>query len=294
MYTAKIQNAQGQILRLNDQEDKWAVLSIAGLTPAQTQLSMSDIYGMDGARMTNARIATRNIVIMLRLCGDVEVNRLEIYGFFPQKAPVRFYYKTRTRDVYIDGYVEMIDGDLYSQNEILQISMICPDPYFRDVREYEFELENSQGAFEFPFSINIGEPIEFGTYEDYRQTDVVNDTTNEIPFTVEITPTETLGSWSGFDIMNMTTGEKIGVSSWPDALQGFEFGDVITISTDPYHPTFNVRRGGTTYNLIPYMSSGSTFFVLHPGSNVFAYRTLSGDDNKIEITLKFRKIYRGV
>ena len=297
MYTAKIQNAQGEILQLNDQENKWAVLSITGLNPAPAQLSMSEIYGMDGSRMNYAKLTARNIVIMLRLCGDVEQNRLEIYHYFPQKTPVRFFYKTRTRDVYIDGYVETIEGDLYTQNEVFQISLICPNPYFRTVEETVVELQNSRGEFTFPFAIDQHDPVEVGSYMSGRTTDVILDTQVDVPFEVTITARERLGYFTAIDLQNQLTGEKIGFSGWPIAHdEGFMPGDVIYINTDPAHPVFTLTCGTDVYNRIPNMTPGSSFFQLHPGQNVFGYKTRPehGDANKIDMTMKFRKLYRGV
>lgn len=298
MYTAKIQNAQGEILQLNDQENKWAVLSITGLNPAPAQLSMSEIYGMDGSRMNYAKLTARNIVIMLRLCGDVEQNRLEIYHYFPQKAPVRFFYKTRTRDVYIDGYVETIEGDLYTQNEVFQISLICPDPFFRSADEFVVELQNSRGEFTFPFAIDQNDPVEFGSYSGARTTEVINDTQTETPIEITITAREQLSVFTWFVVQNQLTGEKIGFSGWPIAHdEGFMPGDVIYINTDPAHPTMQLLIGNTVYNKIPNMIPGGSFFQLHPGENVFAYKTYPTGydmDNKVDVTMTFRKLYRGV
>ena len=224
MYTAKIQNAQGEILQLNDQESKWAVLSITGLNPAPAQLNMSEIYGMDGSRLNYSKLTARNIVIMLRLCGDVEENRLAIYRFFPQNTPIRFFYKTRSRDVYIDGYVETIDGDLYTQNEIFQISILCPDPFFKSVEDYTVELQNSQGGFEFPVAIDQDDPIEFGSYEAARVTTIINDSQMDMPFELFI---ECFDENFQPKIQNLDTGEFIGVAKLGST------GEKYYINTDP-------------------------------------------------------------
>jgi hypothetical protein len=294
-YTAKIQTAQGEILQLNDQESKWVVLDIQGLSPAPSQIAMSEIYGMDGARENSAKIGTRNIVIYLKLNGDVEENRIELYRYFPQKKRVRFYYKTRTRDVYIDGLVETVECDPYSQNVVMQISIICPDPFFRDTAETVVELQNSAAGFTFPFSINQGEPIEVGSYEANRTTEIDILTTNETPFELFVEPLETLNTWTAFRLQNLLTGELIGQSGWPVALEMFVPGDVLYINTDPHRPQFIATRGTAVYNRIPAMDSGSTFFQLHPGQNVFGYKTSPGTDaSKISVTMKYRNLYRGV
>ena len=289
MYTAKIQNAQGEILQLNDQENKWAVLSITGLNPAPAQLSMSEIYGMDGSRMNYAKLTARNIVIMLRLCGDVEQNRLEIYHYFPQKAPVRFFYKTRTRDVYIDGYVETIEGDLYTQNEVFQISLICPDPFFRSVADFTVGISNSQGGFEFPVAIDANDPIPFGTYESGRVTTIVNDENIDLPIDIYV---RCLDAFSGlFKLQNVNTGETFAVN----IVYATAAGDEWHICTDPAHIEFVGYRNGIGSNLLRFLASGSVFLQLHPGENPFGYSVNNHADNdKVEIVIKYRQLYTGV
>ena len=293
-YTAKIQNPQGEVLQLNDQEDKWSVLNINGLDPAPSVLNTNQIYGMDGERMNSAKIGMRNIVILLKICGDCDANREELYRFFPQKIPIRFFYKTSRRDMYVDGYVETIGCPLFEEKELFQASLLCPDPYLRDVAETVVELENSQSGFEFPFAINYLHPIEFGTYEAGRTTEVINDTQTETPFEIEITPRKNLVYFDYFMVQNILTGEKIGFSGWPND-DGFCVGDVIRISTDPYHPTITLQHGATIYNRISALIPGATFFSLHPGRNLFAYDCDPATDAEfLDINLKFRKKYRGV
>ncbi len=294
-YKAKIQNTWGEVLQLNDQEDRWVVESITGLNPSQTILSLAPIYGMDGSRLNNAKLDTRNIVILLAIRGDCDANREALYQFFPQKMPVRFIYETSRREVYVDGYVEMIDFDSFQRVELMQISIICPDPYFRDLTETVVKLENLQGGFEFPFSINIGDPVELGTIVASRETEVIIDSQTETPFEIEITARKQLYYFTSFTIQNVLTGEKIGFTGWPND-DGFCVGDVIRISTDPYHPTMTLQIGDATYNRIPQMIQGGTFFTLHPGRNLFAYKTSTepGDADFLDISLKFRKLYRGV
>lgn len=293
-YNAKIQNALGEVLQLNDQEDKWVVESITGLSPSPTILSLDPIYGMDGSKFNYAKLDTRNIVILLAIRGDCDANRDELYRFFPQKMPLRILYETSQRSVYVDGYVETIECDLFQNVELMQVSILCPDPYFRDVAETVVELENSQSGFEFPFSINLGEPIEFGTYESGRETVAINPTQNEVPFEIEITARKQLGYFTSFTIQNVLTGEKIGFAGWPND-DGFMPGDVIRISTDPYHPTMTLQVGSTIYNRIPQMIQGGGFFTIHPGENRFAYKTSPASDaDFLDIDLKFRRMYRGV
>lgn len=292
--TAKAENPQGEVLDLMGNRDMFIVERIDGLNPPPATINTNNIYGMDGSRLNSHYLGTRNIVVTMRLRGDQEASRQELYQFIDSNVPVRFYFQNRNRNVYIDGIVESIEDDMFVQTQSMMASIICPDPYFRDVSETVVELENSRSGFEFPFSINLGEPIEFGTYEAGRSTEVISDTQTEISFEIEITPRKNLVYFDYIMVQNILTGEKIGFSGWPND-DGFCVGDVIRISTDPYHPTITLQHGATIYNRISALIPGATFFSLHPGRNLFAYDCDPATDAEfLDINLKFRKKYRGV
>lgn len=293
--TAKVQNPQGEILDLMGNRDRFVVSSIQGLNPPSATLNMSNIYGMDGAKLNSRYLNTRNIVITMMLRGDQEASRQELYRFLSSKAPLRFFFENNNRNVYIDGFVETNEDDQFVRQQEMQISIICPDPYFRDVNETVVELQNTAAAFEFPFSIEQNDPIELSSYEDNRTTEVDILTVDETPFELFIEPLETLPFWTSFRLQNVLTGELIGQAGWPTALETFEPGDELYINTDPHRPKFIAQRGTAIYNRIPALINGSTFFQLHPGQNVFGYKTSPGTDaDKIKVTMKYRNIYRGV
>lgn len=293
--TAKVQNSLGEVLDLMGSRDRFVVESIQGLNPPPATLNMSNIYGMDGARANTRFLNTRNIVLTMRLRGDQEASRQELYRFMSSKDALRFFFQNNNRNVYIDGIVETTEDDMFVRSQSMQVSIICPDPFFRDVNEHVVELQNTAAGFTFPFSIDQDDPIEFSSYEDHRTTEVDILTMTETPFELFIEPLETLPYWTAFRIQNLLTGEKIGQAGWPVALDTFEPGDVLYINTDPFRPQFIATRGTAVYNRIPAMDSGSTFFQLHPGQNVFGYNTSPGTDaSKIRVTMKYRNLYRGV
>ena len=295
--SAKVQNAEGELLDLmtRDSLAKFVCSGIQGLNQPPATLNMNHIVGMDGARHNSGYLNTRNLVVTFMLRGDQEESRQELYRYFRTNDLCRFFFQNRNRNVFLDGYVETVECDMFQRQEEAQVSIICPDPFLKDVEETVVELQNSRGEFTFPFAIDQDDPVKLGSTEDNRTTDVINDALTETPFEIEITAREVLSSFSGFYIQNQLTGEKIGFSGWPTALETFDPGDVIYINTDPEHPTMKIRRGTQVFNRIPNMYPGGTFFQLHPGSNVFGVKTYpSGDADKVNIELKFRKLYRGV
>lgn len=132
MFTLKIKNNRGEIFELTHNRRRYSVLNITGLTLPQCSINTSSAGTSDGSEYNSSHLNPRNIVITLALEGDIETNRQQLYRMFPLHSPVTLFYRTYNRDLHIDGYVETIDGGLFEQRETIQISLICPDPYFRD------------------------------------------------------------------------------------------------------------------------------------------------------------------
>ena len=72
MYTAKVQKESGSPLTLTGREPEWQIVHIQGLNPPSAQINLTNIVGLDGAKFNSAKLNTRNIVLTLRLNGDVE------------------------------------------------------------------------------------------------------------------------------------------------------------------------------------------------------------------------------
>lgn len=86
--------------------------------------------------------------------GEIEENRLKLYRYFPVKKDVQLRFETDSRDVLINGAVELISCDIFSAREVAQISIICPQPYFRAVNDLVSYFSDTEALFEFPFSID--------------------------------------------------------------------------------------------------------------------------------------------
>lgn len=72
--------------------------------------------------------------------GDDETLRQQLYRILPFDTMLRFYIKTATRQVFIDGYVEDLGGDADEPNGdefAVQVSIICPFPWFQSVVFHE-------------------------------------------------------------------------------------------------------------------------------------------------------------
>ena len=287
MLFCKVYKDNGVALDLNGQEPKWQFFNADGLNPPSAQINTTRIAGTYGSRFNSAFLNNRNIVLYLRINGDAERNRRELESFFPTGEKVRMRFTTERSDVFANGYVETVDYALFTINQVMQISVICPDPFLYDWDEIVVDGSDSLGGFEFPFAINIGHPVPFGTYEETRVVEIDNDSGAPTPVEIEVTFNR---STFMVAVYNDTLGEVIELRNGTSSVPGFNEGDVLVLNTDPLHPQATLN--GT--NIFNKVRQNSTFYLLAPGENVMTYYIYGPGANKARISYKYRKRYRGI
>lgn len=286
MYSASIQNADGEVLVLTGNETNWQLLSIIGLNPTQAQINTTNLSGMDGAMFNSSKLTVKNIVITLRITSEAEKNRLLLEHYFRPKQACRFFYTNSRRNVYIDGYVENFECDVFAKGQTAQISIICPYPYFIDTTEVMADISSTAGAFTFPFYINQDEPIAFSSYDHERTTNIYNGCGSEIGAKIVILFSAAVNS---VEIINIDTGEKISLN------YAFLENDVVTIITRKTQKSVKLARNGVTTNIFPALQRGSTLFQLHTGSNLITFAADEGAANDdVQISFYFSAEYNGV
>lgn len=286
MFTAKIQNANGEILTLTGNQPNYQVVSITGLNPPKAQINTTNIAGLDGTRFNSSKLNNRNIVITLRIVNNVESNRLMLYRYFRTKESCTFYFTNDTLEVSIDGYVDTVECNLFTRGETMQISIICPYPYFSGLLENVTDISNQTGAFHFPFSINIGEPVPFSVYYTNRVTNVQNNSQAETGAVIYCDLSEAINT---LRIVNTNTGEYILLQ------YAFQAGDRIIIDTNKGRKSVTLIRNTIASNIFTAVQLGSTFFQLAVGENEFGYQANNGAaDSFVSISFHFRNLYRGV
>lgn len=285
MYQASIENSRGDSLQLTGNEPNYQILNIEGLNPPQAQINVTDIAGMDGAKFNSAKLQTRELVITIRINGNAEQNRINLYTYFPTKEQVTFYYSNSSRDVFIKGYVNSCEVNPFSQSEEMQISIICPQPYFKAIDEVIADISKITALFEFPFSINQDEPIPFSSYEANKVTNIFNEAA-KTGVTIQI---DILNSVEDILIRNTQTGDTIELN------YEFEAGDRVTINTNSGEKSVKLLRNGVISNIFGALVNGSVFLQLESGDNQLAYQVDDGDnDQYVYIIFSFYLVYRGV
>ena len=257
MLKISAKNAAGQTLNLTG-NSAYIVTSVRGVNPPNANINTSELATMDGAMFNSAFLQTRNIVITVYPVGSVESARTNLYNYFRTKKYVKLFLETASRAVWIDGYVENIDTDLYTNKENLQISIICPDPWFKDQTTSQTTLNGS--------------------------TTVSNPSDDEIGVAVEVTLS---GAAEGFSLTNATNSQTFGVN------YTFQSGDKLLINTRRGEKSVSLVRSGVTTNLMNSLIMNSKWIQLEIGNNTLSFTATSGAAN-MTTKVTVQSIYEGI
>lgn len=277
-----------------------AVKDITGIGPVKADINMTKISSGDGSRYNSARVGTRNIVFKLILLGNpsVEDARQLTYKYFPVKKPVTIVIETDNRIGKIVGFVESNEPNIFSKQEETQISVVCANPYFTNMRGGETNIVTFFGtkpAFEFPFSNeSLEEPLlEFGIIELRQEEIVTYDGDAETGFIIRM---HALGEVRQITIYNTGTRESMKIDTEKLKTitgQGIIAGDEITISTVKGEKYITLLRDGVVTNILNALDKNTDWFQLAKGDNRFAYICEYGAEN-LEFKIEYKTLYEGV
>lgn len=293
MYTLRFENEQGDVITLTGVEDRYQIVSIDGLNPPNALIHRSEVAGMDGTKYMSAKLEEREIVLTVKINGEVERNRLNLYNYFKSKHYSKMYYSNGARDVYIEGYVETIECDLFSMGEEMQISIICPNPYFLSATEIVTDISKILGAFEFPFAFGArgvlnptitDNAIEFSTYLEDRIVNVLNEGENETGLIIKVMAK---GEVVNPTIYNVETREFFTINVT------MEEDEVLILNTNRGQKSVTLSDETTTTNVINKVARNSTWLTLSKGDNQFTYEADVGSAD-MQVLFTHRTRYQAV
>lgn len=263
----------------------FCLYKIDGLCPPSATLNFSTIANVDGTVYNSGRINQRNLVLYVKIFPDVETNRNILYKHFPIGQKVRIFYRNDIHNVYIDGYVESFECDLFTNNEVAQISIICNDPYFRSVEKSTTVISVVHDYFEFPFSIPVDDPIVISD-RNYYVEGVVNPGIIPTGMTVEFEAIgyNVLNPW----LENKTTGQKMIVNAEIDT------GEKIIVNTNKHNLSVTkVFTDGRKENILNSMGDGFQWVQLAAGENRIAVGSDQNSESLV-VSVSVEKLLLGV
>lgn len=282
MYELKIENSRGEILELTN-NPAYEIKSITGLTPMGATINTTTVGTQAGARYNSSRENVRNIVVSVCPRYPVDKNRVELYRYMQSGERSRLHFRNGVRDVYIDGYVETFEGDLFELPEVMQISLMCPKTYFMSKSGHtEIALANNLPLFETPFTI----PKEGLSFSEYLTDNLefYNEGECESGLCLEF---EISGYLKSIGIRDMVHNELLTVE------HDFRPYDVLRINTDVGAKTIKLIRAGKTYNIIKSLKAGSKWLRTSLGSNAYAIITNDGSKSYV-LKATWTELYQGV
>lgn len=283
MFTLKVENKSGQVLKLTQDESNYQVIGIDGLEPPKSNIFTNPIANMQGEKFKSSKLEMRNVVLTVKVNGDAEQNRLNLYSYFGTGKWCKIFYKNGLRDVYIEGYCETIDCPLFTINQEMQISIICPDPYLKSVETIIVDISKVLAAFTFPFSI-AEEGVPFSNFIPNRKTVIEN--TGEADTGLIITLIAPVDGIVNPTIYDADTGEYMRIETIMNT------GDEIIIDTNKGQKSIVKMVDGDELNIINSLSGSSSWLSLDVGTNNFTYEADENDD-KLFVTFEYYHQYEG-
>lgn len=275
----KIENDQGKVLNLST--DARYVPILTGTGPPPATINRAKVATADGTRYNSATVDERNLLLTVYIVQDVARGRRNLYRWLSPKKYVKVYYQEDDLDVYCEGYVETAEVNPWEQDQNLNVSIVCPTPFWRDVRETFTDASVVSHLFEFPFSISE-EGVELSIEEKGRSAIIQNDGTVETGATFLLTANiRTLQP----RIYNMDTGEFIGF------YVDMEAGDQLEVCTITGKKSVTFIRDGVRSNYINTLMEGSAWLTMAPGANEYSYTV---DEGECRLGIYHTNMYAGV
>lgn len=300
IYSMTVVNHLGDSLKIglrNSDESGFLITSITGLGPGEANISTTELAAADGGVYNSARITSRNIVIEMKylLSDTVEEARLRSYKYFPLKKNVTLFFETEERQVYIEGYVESNNPDIFSSSETTQISIICPDPFFYAVGSQTSVFSGIEPMFEFSFCNNsLTEPLLImGEMRNKYENLVVYEGDAETGMIITL---HAVGPAKNISVYNLKTREVMKIDTDKVASivgSAIKLGDDIVICTVRGKKSVTFKREGKEWNILNALDRDSKWLQLEIGDNTLAFDAEEGYQN-LQFTIQNDLLYEGV
>ena len=282
MFRVKVENEVGDILNISE-DRRYLITNIEGTSPPSSTIIRAGVAGQDGSRYNSSKVNERNLVMYIRFMSDVEKSRINLYKYLRTGGYVKFYFSNGTRDVFIEGHIEDMAVNNFSQTETMQVVILCPKPYFNAIDEVVDMMNNIKPLFRFPYATTmIAQPL--SVYEEAIEINVINSGDVDSGFELILTAR---GEVVNPKIINGNTLEFLGVNFTMEA------GDKIIFNTSRGSRSVTLLRDTEQINIFNYLMQDKTWLQLKVGDNLFVANTESGGA-LLDVTFKHRDLFEGV
>ena len=238
-----------------EETDLIQIRDIQGLDPVKATVTTAAYGSVDGAAYTGSDVLTRNIVLTIHPNPDwktwtFEKLRRLVYSYFMPKLETRLeLYSDDIPPVVISGIVESCTANPFVKDVEIQVSIICPDPYFTALNPTVITGSSSDGTA----------PTEIDYDGDIEAAIVV-----EVTRLLDPNPT-TIGIQIGDPTLSYFNVPGAAVNANMYFIMS-------SLAGQKYVQNVNLGSGVIT-NLLNQLQQGSEWPMLQPGSNDFSVIT---------------------
>lgn len=243
---------------------------VKGATSSEFDVQTEGYASGDGEYYQGAQAPKRVIEITARCIGSPVQHaalRERLLSFFPpRQTGTLFYYDGPGDAKRIDYKAESVEIDATGWARELNITLVCPDPIWKSVRDEGVSMAWVEGDIEFPvelakeFTVAHRVPVVMGK--------IHNDSNVSRGLTITF---EASGNVSNPIMIEATRQQRLKVEV------DMVIGDILTITTGAHNKHVRLTHEGVTREINSKWVFGSTWLQAEPGKNVFRYTADSGD-----------------
>lgn len=284
MFSLILENQFGNSIELTN-NNNYSVLEVVGLHPPDATISTSELALYDGSKFITSKVNARTIDMQIAITQQAEINRIALYSVIKTKRYIKLKYKNGIRDVFVEGYVSSMQIDYHAIPQVVTISILCPEPYFKEAEEIISEIASIINNFTFPFAIEKENKIPISYYDDVLELNIINYGEIECGTIIEL---QASGKVINPAIFNSLTTEYFKLNFT------MQEGDLITIDTNIGKKSVTLLRKGSETNIFNSIAEGSKWLTLSPGDNIFTYEADNETTQNMTIRFIYRYQYEGV
>lgn len=252
-----------------DGSTPYIVKNVDGVDPVKATISTTSYANQDGGFYQSARTEMRNIVLTIGYRPDltsgmsIQEIRRSMYSVFDPKARIKLrFIDTDEAPVEIEGFVESHETSIFSRDPEVQISILCPDPYFKAIRPVTISSTNNN-------------PV----YTSYLGT-------AETGFLFEL--------FVNRNVEGTLLRAYINDDNYYDIHYGGSLvsGDVLSISTERANKFVRRTRGGETLSVLNGITRGQLSMVISPRTD--RLYTAIGEPRTIPYRITYTPKYIGI
>lgn len=248
--------------------------SIDGLYSISGEINTNDNANGIGKTYSGTSIKERVITLTGIIIDKLELRRKQLYKTFKMKQEgTLFYYDNEnTKGKKISYIVEDVEISDTGFPKIFTISLMCPDPYFKDLEESEISMATWSPAFCFPMISEENEGLEFATKNITTMGTIINESDLDLGMTIHFVAH---GHVLNPFVVNVETQEQILIEVEMNP------GDEIIVTTYRGNKNIILIKDDTKIMsevnyLIKY---GSKFLQLHSGTNTLRAGAEEDEEN---------------